>query len=321
LSPINERIRVAVLDDYVNTVEQLPCRTRLADYELRIYTERFADDAALAAAVGDCAALVLTRERTRITDALLARLPQLRLISQTGGIGPHIDQAACERRGVAVVAGTGSPIAPAELTWALILAAMRRIPQEAAALRAGRWQQSLGRTTHGRTLGVWGLGKIGRLLAGYGKTFGMQVISHGRETTRDQAAKLGIEFVTDAPTLFARSDVLSLHLRLADSTRGIVTPALLAQMKTDALFVNTSRAELVAPGALEAALRAGRPGAAAIDVFESEPVFDPQHPLLTMDNVVATPHIGFVERDSLELYYGTAFDNVRRFFEPQTASA
>jgi D-3-phosphoglycerate dehydrogenase len=317
----NERVRVAVLDDYVNAVEQLPCRARLADYELRIYTERFASDAALAAAVGDCAALVLTRERTRISDALLAHLPQLKLISQTGGLAAHIDQEACARRGVAVVHGTGSPIAPAELTWALILAALRRIPQESAALRAGRWQQSLGHTAHGRTLGIWGLGKIGRLLAGYGKIFGMQVIAHGRENTREQAAAQGIEFVAEAPELFARSDVLSLHLRLAPATRGIVTPALLAQMKTDALFVNTSRAELVAPGALEEALRAGRPGAAAIDVFESEPVLDPRHPLLQMDNVVATPHIGFVERDGLEFYYGTAFENVRRFFESGQASA
>jgi D-3-phosphoglycerate dehydrogenase len=203
----------------------------------------------------------------------------------------------------------------------LILAALRRIPQESAALRAGRWQQSLGHTAHGRTLGIWGLGKIGRLLAGYGKIFGMQVIAHGRENTREQAAAQGIEFVAEAPELFARSDVLSLHLRLAPATRGIVTPALLAQMKTDALFVNTSRAELVAPGALEEALRAGRPGAAAIDVFESEPVLDPRHPLLQMDNVVATPHIGFVERDGLEFYYGTAFENVRRFFESGQASA
>lgn len=309
-----ERLRVAVLDDYVDAVAQLPCRRRLADIELCVFTTRFTDEAALAAAVADCDALVLTRERTRITESLLARLPRLKLVSQTGGVGPHIDQAACERRGVAVLGGTGNPVAPAELTWALILMAMRRLPQEMASLHAGRWQQTLGRTVHGRTLGVWGLGKIGRLLATYGRTFGMQVIAHGRDNTRTQAEAMGIEYVAEPADFVARCDVLSLHVRLADTTRGMVTPALLARMKPDALLVNTSRAELVAPGALEAALRAGRPGLAAIDVFEAEPVLDPEHPLLQLPNVVATPHIGFVEHDSLELYYGTAFDNVRRHF-------
>jgi D-3-phosphoglycerate dehydrogenase len=265
----------------------------------------------------DAQALVLIRERTRIDAALLARLPQLRLISQTGKVGAHIDLAACTAQGVAVAEGVGSPIAPAELTWALIMAAMRRLPDYAAALRAGRWQDvgdaRLGRTLHGHTLGIWSYGKIGRLIAGYGRAFGMQVLVWGGEASCAAAQAEGYEIAPSCEALFERSDVLTLHRRLAPSTRHQIDAALLTRMKPDALLVNTSRAELIAPGALLAALEAGRPGQAAVDVFEREPLQADDDPLLQHPHVLAMPHLGYVEQDSYTLYLGTALDNVRAF--------
>jgi|SRR5688572_21980239 len=292
-------MRVVIPDDYQDAVRHLDCFAKLRGHDVTIYSDTVKDVDALAERFRDADALVLIRERTAINDELLSRLPNLKLISQTGRGTNHIDVDACARRGIEVAVGTGSPYAPAELTFALILAAMRRIPPAL--------QHILGRTLRGRTLGIYGYGKIGSLVAGYGRAFGMRVLVWGREGSQSRAHRDGYE----VGPLFAESDVLSLHLRLTEETQGIVKAADLARMKPSALLVNTSRAELIEHGALEAALRAGRPGFAAVDVYEEEPAVD--DPLLSMQNVVCTPHLGYVEKDSYELYFGQAFDNVNAF--------
>jgi len=306
-------MRIVIPDDYQDAVRHLDCFAKLAGHDVVVFHDTVKDVDALAERFADADALVLIRERTAITDALLAKLPKLKLISQTGKGTAHIDMEACERRGVKVAVGTGSPYAPAELTWALVMAAMRRIPQEEARLRAGGWQSTLGTLLRGRTLGVWGYGKIGSLVAGYGRAFGMRVLAFGREGSQTRAHADGFETTSEKQTLLEQSDVLSLHLRLTKETRGIMTAADLASMKRAALLVNTSRAELIEPGALMDALRAGRPGFAAVDVYEEEPVLRASHPLLTLDNAVCTPHLGYVEKDSYELYFGQAFDAVAAF--------
>lgn len=300
-------MRIVIPDDYQDAVRHLDCFAKLRDHEVTIYNDTVHDVDALAERFRDAEALVLIRERTSITDELLERLPKLKLISQTGRGATHIDTDACKRRGIEVAVGTGSPYAPAELTFALILAAMRRIPQEAASLRAGGWQTGLGTTLRGRTLGIYGYGKIGSLVAGYGRAFGMRVLIWGREGSQTRAYADGY----DVGPIFTESDVLSLHLRLTEETTGIVKASDLAQMKPTALLVNTARAELIEHGALEAALRAGRPGFAAVDVYENEPAMG--DPLVAMENVVATPHLGYVEKDSYELYFGQAFDAVNEW--------
>jgi D-3-phosphoglycerate dehydrogenase / 2-oxoglutarate reductase len=298
-------VHVVIPDDYQDAVRGLACFSKLAGHEVSIYNDTVVDLPALVARFATADALVLIRERTAITDELLAQLPRLKLISQTGKGTAHIDMDACARRGVQVAVGTGSPYAPAELTFALILASMRRICAEAGSLRGGGWQTGLGRTLRGRTLGIYGYGKIGSLVAGYGAALGMKVLVWGREGSRTAASR---------EAFFASSDVVSLHLRLTPETRGIVTAADLALMAPDSLLVNTARAELIAEGALLAALRAGRPGYAAVDVFESEPV-RAGDPLVAHPNVLATPHLGYVEQDSYELYFGQAFDAVNAFAE------
>ncbi|HEX2224970.1 MAG TPA: D-2-hydroxyacid dehydrogenase family protein [Thermoanaerobaculia bacterium] len=306
-------MKIVIPDDYQDAVRGLACYSKLAGHEVTVFRDSSEDLDVLAERCRDADALVLIRERTRVGEDLLARLPRLRLISQTGKGTSHIDLAACTRRGIAVTAGTGSPYAPAELTWALVLAAMRHLPQEVARLRAGHWQSTLGTGLRGRTLGIWGYGKIGTLVAGYGRAFGMDVLVWGREGSLSRARADGYAVAAGRESLFERSDVLSLHLKLDAETRGIVTAADLARMKPDALLVNTSRAELIASGALEAALRAGRPGFAAVDVYEEEPVLGAKHPLLAMENAICTPHLGYVEKDSYELYFSQAFDQVVAF--------
>lgn len=308
-------MHVIIPDDYQDAVRHLACFSKLAGHSVTIFNDTIQDLDALAERLQPAEALVLIRERTRISDALLARLPRLRLISQTGKGTAHIDLAACARRGIVVSAGTGSPHAPAELTWALVLAALRHIPQEVARLRTGQWQATLGTGLRGRTLGIWGYGKIGSLVASYGRAFGMDVLVWGREGSLSRARADGCATAADRRALFEQADVLSLHLKLTGETRGIVTAADLARMKPDALLVNTSRAELIESGALEAALRAGRPGRAAVDVYEEEPVLGARHPLLALDNAVCTPHLGYVERDTYEIYFGQAFDQVVAFAE------
>lgn len=308
-------MKIAIPDDYQDAIRMLDCFQKLDGQHVVIIREHLSDPAVLATRLQGVEALVLIRERTPITEALLARLPDLRLIVQTGKRAPHIDLAACTRHGVAVIYATppnpGKPYATAELTWGLILAAMRFIPQEVASMKAGGWQIKLGRTLHGRTLGIFGYGNIGSLIATYGRAFDMRVLVWGREGSRARAQADGIEVAASRDALFRDADILSLHIALSGETRGMISAADLAKMKPTALLVNTSRAGLIEPGTLVEALRAGRPGYAAIDVYENEPVAD--HPLLHMDNVVCTPHLGYVEKDSYESLFSAAFDQLLAF--------
>ena len=319
-------MNIVILDDYQDAVRKLNCASKLEAYPAKVFTNTIKGTGQLAVRLNDVEILVLIRERTHITRSLIEKLPRLRMISQTGKVGSHIDMAACTERGIAVAEGAGSPVAPAELTWALIMAAMRRVPQYVSHLKHGAWQQSglksasmpanfgLGNVLRGKTLGIWGYGKIGQLIAGYGKAFGMRVLLWGSEASRQRATNDGLNVAESRESFFEQSDVLSLHLRLSDQTRGIVTSQDLNRMKTTALLVNTSRAELLEPDALIAGLNRGRPGMAAIDVFESEPILQ-GHALLRLENCVCTPHIGYVEQDSYELYFGTAFDNVVNYIK------
>lgn len=314
-------MRVLVPHDYQNAVRQLACVERMAAHDVEVLTGSEDDLDSLAASLADAEVLVLIRERTRIDDALLDRLPKLRLISQTGKCSSHLDLAACTRHGVAVAEGVGSPVAPAELTWALLMAARRRLFAYHDALHQGRWQATgdaqLGDVLQGATLAIWSYGKIGKRVAAYGRAFGMRVLIWGGESSRAQARADGFEVASSREALFEQADVLSLHRQLVSATRHEIDADDLARMKPSALLVNTSRAELIAPGALLAALDAGRPGMAALDVFEREPLLDPDHPLLRHPRVVASPHLGYVERASYELYFAAAFDNVLAFASGQ----
>ncbi len=305
-------MKVAILDDYFDTLRTLPCFAKLAGHEVTVWTDHEQNVDRLAERLKDTEVLVLFRERTQIRTPLLERLPKLRLISQRS-VYPHIDVEACTRLGI-VVSSFQHPDTPsyaaAELTWGLVLAASRMIPQQMAALQAGKWQMGVGTTLRGKTLGIYGYGRIGATVAGYGRAFGMRVIVWAREATRAKAVSDGIEVAASKEAFFESCDVLSLHMRLVDATRGIVTAEDLARMKPSAILVNTSRAPLIAPGALVQALRAGRPGMAAIDVYEREPVLDPNDPLLTLPNVVCTPHIGYVSRDEYEVQFADIFDQV-----------
>ncbi len=308
-------MKVAVLDDYFDTVRTLACFAKLAGHEVTVWNDHVQDTEALAARLRDTEALVLIRERTQIRAPLLERLPRLRLISQRS-VYPHIDVEACTRLGVLLCSSQhlGTPsYAAAELTWGLVLAAERQIPQQVAALKAGRWQTGVGNSLRGRTLGIYGYGRIGSAVAGYGRAFGMQVLVWARPDSLAKARADGYEAAASKETFFEACDVISLHMRLLEATRGIVAAADLARMKRDSLIVNTSRAGLIAPGALVAALKAGRPGRAAVDVFEVEPLRDPKDPLLAMDNVVATPHIGYVTREEYELQFTDIFDQIVAF--------
>ncbi len=306
-------MKIAILDDYQDACRTLDAWTKLAGHDVTVFRDTLKDEDALVARLKDFEALALIRERTRFTASLLERLPKLRALSQTGKAGAHIDLAACNKLGIAVLEGSGSPYATSELTWGLVLAAMRRIPHEVENLKKGGWQQSVGRALRGRTLGIYGFGKIGSVVAGYGRAFGMKVQVWGREGSLERAKAAGFEAAASREALFATSDVLTIHIRLAPETQGMVTGRDLALMKPDAVFVNTSRAELVAPGALAAGLVAGRPGFAAVDVYEEEPVQGAAHPLLALANAICTPHLGYVEKDGYELYFGSAFDNLAAF--------
>jgi D-3-phosphoglycerate dehydrogenase / 2-oxoglutarate reductase len=317
-------MNIIILDDYQDAVRKLRCATRLEPYNAKVFTNTVKGIGQLSVRLRDADVLVLIRERTHFPRALLEKLPRLKLISQTGKVAGHIDVEACTRLGIAVAEGVGSPTAPAELTWALIMAAMRRLPHYIGNLKHGAWQQSglksasmppnfgIGMVLRGKTLGLWGYGKIGQLVAGYGRAFGMQVQVWGSEASRTRAAADGLQVCASRQALFETSDVLSVHLRLGDATRGIITLEDLSLMPPTSLFVNTSRAELLTENALVSALNRGRPGMAAVDVFESEPILQ-GHPLLRLENAVCTPHIGYVEQDSYELYFGAAFDNVVNF--------
>jgi len=315
-----------ILDDYQDAVRKLPCASKLEPYPAKVFTNNVKGVAQLSVRLRDADIVVLIRERTHITRALLDKLPRLKLIAQTGKAGKHLDIQACTEHGVAVAEGAGSPVATAELTWALTMAAMRRIPQYVSNLKHGAWQQAglkagsmppnfgLGMLLHGKTLGIWSYGQIGRLVAGYGRAFGMRVLVWGSEAARQAAVGDGFAVASTQAELFAQSDVLSLHLRLSEQTQGCIGMDDLTLMKPTALLVNTSRAELIAPDTLVAALNRGRPGMAAVDVFETEPILQ-GHALLRLENCVCTPHIGFVEQDSYEKYFSAAFDNVVNYIK------
>jgi D-3-phosphoglycerate dehydrogenase / 2-oxoglutarate reductase len=305
-------MKISILDDYFDTLRTLVCFGKLAGHDVEIWNDHVQDVDALAGRLSETEALVLIRERTQIRAPLLERLPKLKLISQRS-VYPHIDIDACTRRGVIVSSNqhSGTPsYAAAELTWGLLLAAMRSIPQQMAALKAGRWQIGVGHTLRDKTFGIFGYGRIGGTVAGYAKAFAMNVLVWSREDSLARARADGYAIAESKQAFFRDCDVISLHLRLVPATRAIVTAGDLAQMKPTALIVNTSRAPLIEPGALVNALRAGRPGMAAVDVFEEEPLRDPRHPLLTMDNVVCTPHIGYVTRDEYEVQFADIFDQI-----------
>ncbi|MFN7856626.1 MAG: D-2-hydroxyacid dehydrogenase family protein [Acidovorax sp.] len=319
-------MNIVILDDYQDAVRKLQCASKLDAYSAKVYTNTVKGIGQLSVRLKDADVIVLVRERTHMCRQLIEKLPRLKLIAQTGTVGSHVDVAACTERGIAVAEGVGSPIAPAELTWTLIMAAMRRLPQYISNLKHGAWQQSglkaasmpanfgLGTVLRGKTLGVWGYGRIGQLVAGYGRAFGMNVRVWGREASLAQALTDGYQPASTKEEFFAQCEVISLHLRLNDDTRGVVSLEDLSCMKPTSLLVNTSRAELIEPDALIAALNRGRPGMAAVDVFESEPILQ-GHALLRLENCICTPHIGYVEQDSYELYFGAAFDNVVNFIK------
>ncbi len=321
-------MNIIILDDYQDAVRKLKCASKLDGLQAKVFTNTVKGIGQLSIRLRDAEALVLIRERTHFPKQLLEKLPKLRLICQTGRVGPHIDIEACTRLGIAVAEGVGDPTAPAELTWALVMAAMRRLPQYIGNLKHGAWQQAglksasmpvnfgLGMTLKGRTLGIWGYGRIGRQVAQYGKAFGMHVTVWGSEASREAARLDGLIPAPTREAFFEACDVLSLHLRLDDGSRGMITLEDLSRMKPTALLVNTSRAELIEENALVTALNRGRPGMAAVDVFESEPILQ-GHPLLRLENAVCTPHIGFVEHDSYEQYFSAAFDNLTNFIAGQ----
>lgn len=320
----NSPMNIIILDDYQDAVRKLNCASKLDGLSAKVFTNTVKGTGQLAVRLRDAEALVLIRERTHFPKSLLEKLPKLRLICQTGPVGAHIDLDTCTRQGIAVAEGVGAPTAPAELTWAMVMAAMRRLPQYIGNLKHGAWQQAglksasmpvnfgLGMQLQGKTLGIWGYGRIGQLVAGYGKAFGMHVTVWGSEASREKARADGCIPAPTREAFFEASDVLSLHLRLSDSTRGLITLEDLSRMKPTALLVNTSRAELLQDSALVAALNRGRPGMAAVDVFESEPILQ-GHPLLRLENAVCTPHIGFVEQDNYERFFSAAFDNLLNF--------
>lgn len=308
-------MKVTILDDYFDTIRKLECFKKLDGHDVTIWNDHVQDVDQLAARLAETQALVLIRERTQIRAPLIERLPNLKLISQRS-VYPHIDLPACTEHGVLLCSSqhVDTPsFSTAELTWGLILAAMRQIPQQMASLQAGNWQLAPGKSLRGRTIGIFGYGRIGRAVADYANAFGMKVVFWASEQSRIRAREDGMTVAESKQDFFSRCDVITLQLRLYDSTRGIVTGNDLAQMKPDALLVNTSRAPLIEEGALVSALKSGRPGMAAVDVFENEPMRDADHPLLNMDNVICTPHIGYVTEDEWEIHFTDIFDQIVAF--------
>ena len=308
-------MKISILDDYFDTLRTLPCFSKLTGHDVTIWNDHVQDNDALAGRLGDTEALVLFRERTQIRTPLLERLPKLKLISQRS-VYPHIDVDTCTRLGIILSSSQhpGTPShATAEMTWALVLAAMRKIPQQMASLQAGTWQMDVGTSLRGKTLGIYGYGRIGGVVAGYGRAFGMNVQVWARPQTLEAAKKDGYAVASSKEAFFAECDVISLHMRLVDATRHIVKAADLARMKPTALLVNTSRAPLIESGALVEALRKGRPGMAAVDVFEQEPMLDRSHPLLTMPNVICAPHLGYVTREEYETQFIDIFDQINAY--------
>lgn len=306
-------MKIAILDDYQEAVEKLECFSLLAEHEVIVIKNMANISEACLDKLKEVEVLVLIRERTKIDKVFLSKLPNLKLISQTGKIASHIDVEACNKYKVLIAEGIGSPIAPAELSWALILNAQRKVPQAIADMKNGLWQTNIGKTLKGQTIGIWGYGKIGKKIAQYAKAFDMTVLVWGSEKSLANAKDDGCLIAEDKRSFFRTSDIITLHLRLVPDTHGIVKQTDLQQMKNDAIFVNTSRAELVEKEALMNALLSGRPGYAALDVYENEPIYDEDYPFLKMSNVICTPHLGYVEENGYELYFSKAFENINDF--------
>lgn len=314
-------MKVVILDDYGDAFRQLDCYKRLGEHEVVIYNDTETDPARLAGRLTDADAVVLTQARSAFPRTVIERLPKLKLISLTGKNSRHVDVEACTHHGIAIAArGAGKPNAPAELAWALILGSLRNLPEEVERMKSGRWQGSVGRGLSGKTLGIYAYGRIGSIVAGVGRAFGMRVVCWGREGSTARARADGFEVAQNREAFFAGADVLSLHLPMNEATRGIVTAQDLALMQPTALLVNVSRARLMAEGALVEALRKGRPGFAAVDVYEHEPVLDPDHPLVRMPNALCTPHLGYVEWSTLDAYYSAAVDNILAYAAGKPAS-
>lgn len=310
-------MKITILDDYQHVIQSLNCFPILAGQDIRILHHTEHDTKKLAEKIQDTEILVLTRERTIISKELLSLLPNLKLISQTGKISNHLDLAACTQYGVAVAEGVGSPVAPAELTWALLMNTVRQIPPAIEAMKKGLWQTNIGNTVNGKTIGIWGYGKIGQLIASYARAFGAKVLVWGSLQSRQKAVTNGFESANTQADFFSSADVITLHLRLNQATYGIVTASDLSAMKPDAVLINTARAELIEKGALLNCLKQGRPGFAGLDVYENEPIYDQNNELLTLPNVICTPHLGYVEKNSYELYFGKAFENVMNYINGQ----
>lgn len=306
-------MKISILDDYQNVIKDLTCFKLLQGQDISILHKSLKDPVELAAHLSDSEVLVLTRERTQVNEALLSLLPNLKLISQTGKISNHLNLADCTKYGVAVAEGVGSPVAPAELTWALLLNTVRKIPQAIEGMKNGDWQINMGDSIYGKTIGIWGYGKIGQKIAQYAKVFGATVLVWGSENSRQKALEDGFNAAASKAAFFELSDIVTLHLRLNKSTNGIVKPEDLMMLKQGATLINTSRAELIEAGALLEVLNSGKQINVGTDVYDEEPIFDKDYPLLAFDNVVCTPHIGYVERNGYELYFGKAFDNVLNY--------
>jgi D-3-phosphoglycerate dehydrogenase len=308
-------MKVAVLDDYGDAFRRLHCSEKLSGHTVHVYRDTVKDPVALAERIGDADAVILTQQRSAFTRETIAALRGVKLVSLTGRNASHVDVAACTEHGIAVAlaAGAGKPNGPAELAWGLILASLRHIPEEVERLKRGQWQATVGTGVAGKTLGIYAYGRIGSIVARVGQAFGMRVVCWGREGSSARARESGFEIAASRKDFFANADVLSLHLPMKKETRGIVTSDDLAHMKPTALLVNVSRAGLIGPGALAEALRRGRPGRAAVDVYEEEPVQDAEHPLVRLSNALCTPHLGYVEWATLEAYYGAAVDNIVAF--------
>ena len=314
-------MNIVILDDYQDAVRKLKCASKLDAFQAKVYTNTVKGIGQLSVRLKDADIIVLTRERTQLSRPLLEKLPRLKLIALTGKVGNHIDTATCTQRGIAIAEGIEIPTAVAELTWALIMSAMRRLPQYVGNLKHGAWQQAglkssampvnfgIGQTLRGKTMGVWGYGNIGQLVAGYARAFGMTVIVWGSNTSRNRAIQDGYMVASSCEDFFRISDVLSLHLRASESSRHIVEPKLLAMMKPTSLLINTAHPDLLEPETLLAALNRGHPGMAAVDIFENEPILQ-GHALLRLENCICTPHIGYVEIENYETMFGAAFDNV-----------
>jgi len=306
-------MKITILDDYQNAIENLKCFTLLKGLQVEILHETEKSPDKLASLIANSDILVLTRERTEITDELLSKLPKLKLISQTGKISNHLDLNACTKYNIAVAEGIGSPIAPAELTWALLMNTIRQIPQAIEGMKNGKWQINIGSTIHSKTIGIWGYGKIGKIMAQYAKVFGAKVLVWGSETSRDKAVGDGFEIADSKEMFFKTADIITLHLRLTEDTYGIITENDLLSMKENSILINTARAELIEKGKLQDVLKSGKNIFVGLDVYENEPIHDPNFDLLKMNNVVCTPHLGYVEKNSYELYFKKAFENVINF--------